>query len=276
MALPSLVPPTPEPVPDEPKGPSMEDVVKREMDSRGAAFDARLHEFERGINRQFQSIRQQPHVNQQDAYQAQQVIGLTDEQVLANPTAAIQAIADSIAQRRAAELARVQAPVLQDLAEQAFEGQLAGLKSHPYWEDLKGAMDDYFAENSSDKYVRGMAKKIFNELIGENLDELQKRTIARQLANEREQDRTAAEARGNLSPVRQRSVEPAMRSSGNAPVPKPAVKLDDAREAVMRSFNALGVGLTAEEFDGIESGKLSPKKVSIGIQKGMEKPNVEY
>jgi len=256
--------------------------LNQELSSQRAATDARLQGLETALGQRFAEQRRGPAAppapEPSSAYAAQQELGLTDEQILSNPLESVKAIAQHIAEKQRAAFVAEVAPVLGGLVHSNYEAQVDSLKSHPYFIDLQDALRGHFEENPSDKMSPGNIRKVFNELVGANIVELQRRAAVR------EGERQAAEAVATPAP-RARAVEPSIRTPATTVTTKQAMEkegvimgdgLDDARQELMQEFNKYGVNLSDKEWQAIESGERFPKKISSDIQVLGRRANVSY
>lgn len=248
--------------------------------------NSRISELERSMQERYRAVREVPSAPAPEpAYQAQQELGLTDEEILAKPAEAVQRMAEHIANQRVAQMEGQVTQVLGHQVRRGFDAEIESLKKHPYFDDLAGALNTHFESNPHEMIQAGSAKRRFNELVGENLETLTK------LAAEREAQRRIDEEKRVLADQpaaisRNRVVEPAIRPGTPPPVETTSkdkeFTLDEnpARAAekryLMEEFNRHGANLNEEEWVGIEDGKLLPKKLAADIQMGRSKPNVEY
>jgi hypothetical protein len=256
---------------------------------RDSEVDSRLSEMERAMQEKYRAVRQAPSAPQPEpAYQAQQELGITDEEILANPRAAIERISEHIANQRLSQMQDGVVQVLRHQVKRGFDSEMESLRNHPYYNDLAPVLREHFDANPHEMIEAGAVKRRFNELVGENLDTLTK------LAAEREAKRKVDEESQRLSEqpgaiARNRVVEPSIRA-GSAPLQSsPSQKeketeldKDPSRAAAKRDlidiFNRVrpGLDLTEEEFVAIEKGDVFPKKVAADYQVRGGKPNVEY
>lgn len=273
------VPPAPAP----PQGPTPEEVaaknaeisaLKTEIAQKEAAFTARFDGLERMVGDSFRN-RATPAApvppDTAAAYAAQQDLGMTDEEILANPAKSFEKLRDHLKKQVREEVAKEYGDTLNNMAVAAFQSQVEALRGEPYFGDLADAVVQYFQDNPREASVPGQVRRIYNELIGVNLAELQRRASARKEPADPEPP-----------PARARSVEPAFRSPA-APTPAPpenktAPVIDEAEAAVMSAFNKARPGLFKDETEWAEvaQGKRFPKKIASDIQTGRAKPNVSY
>ena len=289
MKYPNLVPTeeTPEVPEVDPKDAEIERLhaEARERDMASAANDARLEMMERQLAQGYSdrtSAQTAPQAS--PSYEAQQELGITDEELLANPTTSMRKIAEQVGVRLNAESMQRVGAVVGNLANSTYEMELKELSNHPYYASLEGSLRQHF-RNVPQEYTNspGSLKKKFNELIGENLTELQRLEVesGADVANSDAQISGATNAAPATRSPRARAVEPSINVSSPSPrTPGPAkggkVALDDARTEMMETFNAFGLNMTPDEWLEIEEGRALPKKVSTDIQVGIAKANVEY
>jgi len=282
------VAPAPAPV-EQPKEPSSDallaqkdaelQALKQEMAQKEAAFDARFQGLERMVSDGFRNratpVAPAPAVDAQAAYRAAQDLGLSDEEILANPLKSFERIRDHLRDQIRAEVTQEFGGRLQNLAVTAFTAQMDALKSDPYYEDLKDALVQYFQENPGEAENPGQIRRIYNELIGVNIAELQRRQATRA--------EKAAESAPAPAPVpRARAVEPSYRAP-SAPLPEvakpaPAAEIDEAEAAMMEAFNKVRPGLfkNTGEWAEVAQSKRFPKQLSSDIQFGRSRPNTHY
>lgn len=280
------VAPTPAPAP-APPGPSPEEVaaqkeaeiaaLKAEMAQKEAAFAARFDGLERLVGEGFRN-RATPAApvppDTTAAYAAQQDLGLTDEEILANPAKSFEKIRDHLRNQIRAEMTQEYGAAFNNLTVTAFQSQVEALRADPYFEDLSGALIQYFQDNPQEASIAGQVRRIYNELIGVNIGELQKRAEAR---------KQLAEPAPPVAPAaRPRAVEPSLRAPVT-PTPMPpearnAPIIDEAEANMMEAFNKVRPGLFKDEAEWAEvaQGKRFPKKIATDIQAGRAKPNVSY
>ena len=270
-AAPEPVAPAPEPAPDAKDAEIA--ALKGEMAQKEAAFDARFSGLERMVGDSFRNRNAPTAPAPPDtaaAYVAARELGLSDEEILANPVKSFEKIRDHLRVQIKHELAQEYGETLQNLTVTAFGAQVDALRSDPYFADLEGALVQYFQDNPNEAKTAGQVRRIYNELIGVNHTELQRRQAAR-----KEAQTPAPEP----APARTRTVEPSFRAP-SAPVPevtpKPAVAaLAEDEQAMMDAFNKVRPGLFKDtgEWAEVAEGKRFPKKIASDIQVGRAKSN---
>jgi len=289
---PNLVPKeeTPEVPEVDPKDAEIERLhaEARERDMASAANDARLEMMERQLAQGYNdrsAAQTAPSVS--PSYEAQQELGITDDDLIAHPAENMRKIAEQVGTRLNAESMQRVGAVVGNLANSTYEMELKELSKHPYYASLEGSLRQHF-RNVPQEYTNspGSIKKKFNELIGENLTELQRLEVesGAEAANSEAQISGATNAAPATRSPRARAVEPSINVASPTPrSPGPTkggkVVLDDARQDVMDTFNAFMSPedrLTPEGWLEIEEGRALPKKVSADIQVGIAKANVEY
>jgi hypothetical protein len=270
-----------EPPKVEEKKPSQEELLaaeqakrqelEQQMRERDAANKARLEQMEHEMGRKFAQSRQGEAAPQpSEYYQAQQKLNLTDEQILANPSQTIPQLVEHIAGKHIGAYNQQVSQVLGQNVQWRVNEEFEALKSHPYYDHLKGYLKEYFEDHPQEQIQAGNIKRKFNELIGQHHDELIKKT--------------APEGDPPAERSRTRAVEPAI--TPPSPAGKPAKEKEfvldpdperaEAKREIISIYNQFGANLTEEEFNQIEEGKLLPKKRSMAIQMGRERSNVEY
>ena len=274
----------------EPTGPTPEEVLaakeaeiqelKAKEATERSADRARVEQLERMVRQGF-AQRGQPH-QANEVTVAKQELGITDQDLVKDPQKYIEQMAEHIASRKIQESEQRIGGVLSGLVESTFETQLGSLGSHRYYEDLAPVLREHFNENPSEKYNAGAVRQRFNELIGANLDELERR------AKEREKDKIKDESNlapdgGQLhAPSRTRAVEqsvsmPVSQPRGSTKKERKDDGLNWARNEIMESFNRqTGLNMDPAEWDDIESGRKLPRKVSAIVQTGKGRANVDY
>lgn len=276
----SLIPKE-EPKDKESKGPSLEELkaqqeaeaakLRADMEIRSSQFSNQMHQLERTIERRMGTAQPQPQA-QMTAEEAQKDLGITQEQLLTDPSA-VQKLTDHIrAQTRAEMQGAFEAynehvsGLMGNLAETTFAAQMNELKAEPYYADLAQIIAEHFEDNPEARGVAGAPRRVYNELVGQNIADLQKLQTARAAKEE--------ESKASSS-----SVEPPLRTNP-APIAgkktPEAPQLDERREYILQTYNGLGINMSPEEYVGIESGKLLPKKVAADTQRGAMKTDADY
>jgi hypothetical protein len=284
MKYPNLVPteePETEPTVD-PRDAEIERLHAEALDRerRDAANEARLEMMERRLGEGYQANQSAPTApDASPSYQAQQELGITDEELLANPTQSMRQIAEHVAAKMNAESMQRVGAVVGNLANTTYEMELKELSTHPYYVHLEGQLRDHFRNNPTE-YTNnpGAMRRKYNELVGANLTDLQR---IQEEATEADISNSTNAAPATRTPSRTRVVEPNLPVNSPAPgnvrgTKKEAPVLDSARQELMDTFNAFGLNMNAEEWLEIEEGRALPKKVSADIQVGIAKSNVDY
>ena len=251
----------------------------REAQER-AADRARVEQLERMVRQGF-AQRGQPHQANEVAV-AKQELGITDQDLVKDPQKYIEQMAEHIASRKIQESEQRIGGVLSGLVETSFETQLGAMGSHRYYEDLAPILREHFNENPHEKVEAGAVRRRFNELIGANLDELERRAKEREGHKAKEDSNLAPDGGQMRTPTRPRAVEqtvsmPVSQPRGSARKERKDDGLNWAREEIMDSFNRkVGLNMTPDEWDDIEGGRKLPIKTSAMIQTGKGKANVNY
>jgi hypothetical protein len=255
---------------------------RSELDRKNAANDARLEMMERRLAEGYDSRVNSPTAPSPSAtYEAQQELGITEEDLRDNTIESIHKIAERVSAKQNAESMRHVGAVVGNLANSTYEMELKDLSSDPYYGYLESGLRDYFRRNPQE-YTNnpGSIRRKYNELVGENIAELQRLAAEKEAADQGGGTNDAPATRGSTQhSSRARVVEPSI--NVNSPAPdrggkKTAPVLDEARQDIMDTFNAFGLNMDAEEWTEIEEGRALPKKVSADIQLGMNKPNTDY
>jgi hypothetical protein len=251
-----------------------------------AATQARLEQLEKQVGKGFEQRQQQPQAPQSsEVHQAQQQLGITDEQLETlmaegKGALALQAIAQQVSQNQLAEYNQQVTPVLGNLVKRGFKNEINDLRGDEHFDDLEEELRGYFDSNPQEMLVEGRVESKYYELIGKNRKMLQERAAdraERKRLDEQNAQEVAAMEKVSPTPTRQRAVEPPIRPASPTPTkPKEKVKLDPIRQELVDIYSGMGYNISPEEFVGIEEGKLLPKKMSADIQLGRSKPNVEY
>lgn len=253
-----------------------------ERDKKQAASDARFEQMERDMERRFAANQNQgPQAD--DMYAAQQELNIKDEELLDPQTApaAIRRIAEHQAQKLVREQDTKYGSVIGNVASDVFDLKMDRMRSREFFDDLEPLIREYFQDNPTELHVQGKVEEVYERLVGKNYEVLKSRKTSNDELDDdvssTGQDVTAAKSR-----VRQQSrvvdapVRTASPSSRTRREEKKPVVLDDAREAERKRFEGLGVELTPEEWQDIETGNKYPKKFAADIQVGLSKANVDY
>lgn len=253
----------------------------QEAERQKQEADARIRALEDQMRQRYQAVRQNAAPPQEQTYAAQQELGLTDEEILANPKEAIERMAQHIAQKELAAERQQMTQILGHQVRRGFDAEMGSLSQEPYFRDLEATLHEYFQQNPQEAIVAGSVKRKYNELVGENLAYLTKLAAERQAAEAVAQEReTATQAQS----VQNRVVEPQIRP-GSVEKTKTSEKefsLDPnparakEKQRLIDEFNRHGANLDEKEWIEIEEGRALPKKMSADIQLGYGGPNVEY
>lgn len=265
MALPIVV----KEVDDAPKAPSptAEEMLAREREERYkleqrfavAEAEARAR-FEMLDRRQYNA---QPAMTAADA---QKDLGITAEEIAADPDKALKLLSEHIRKETLREVESKYAPIVTGLAEQSYSAQVEALRNRKYAQDLMPLVEEYFQHNPQDRYTPGKAQEVYERLVGKNLDELQRRESAR-----------VPDIQKNYSPSR--VDEPSMRVGG-APLrvggesegsdwSKPFSK--EAEEVAYQTWKGLGVIDNRKEWRMIHEGRVFPKDIAADWQPEAER-----
>jgi hypothetical protein len=251
-----------------------------------AATQARLEQIEKQMEKGFQARNAGPESpTPTEAHQAQQALGLTEEQVdqmiaEGKGAQAVQMVADQIAANRVAMLSNEFSKVMTPVLKRGHKQEINGLREHPYFDDLEEELRDHFEANPRDMLVEGKVEEKFHELVGKNITRLQTLQGEREARKALEAENADEVDRMEKAPAtvnRRRAVEPPIRPPSTTPKKQDKkVEVDPVRQELCDIYSGMGYSITPEEFDGIEKGELLPKKMSVDIQLGRRKSNVSY
>lgn len=261
--------------PPAPQGPTLEQqatdreaALQAELQSQrieAAKAQAKAEAMERFVQDSFQRGRQEV---PQEAQVAVNDLGLTEEQILADPTGAIAKIAAQIRQRDEAmrEYQQRVGNVVGNLAKSTFKAEMESLKSERFSEWLTPYVEDYFRKNPEEAFKEGAVRNVYNQLIGQNYGEL---------------ERLEREKVGVPTQTRERVVEPSVRQSYSnvAPPTSQTNILPEDEMFMLESHNRKSpeqYRMTPEEWRDIRQGRKYPKAISTDIQVRGAKPNVSY
>lgn len=246
-----------------------------------ASLNARLDSMEKAVERGYNN-RQDTAPVQADARVAQQQLGITDEQLEqliaeGKGAQAVQLISQQVSQNQLAAYNEKVGAVLGNVVKRGFKQEMAELKDHPFYEDLKDELKEYFDTHPNEMIEEGAVKEEFHRLVGANLTTLQTKAGERAAAEAAESEEESIYEKSHPTGNRRRAVEPPLRPASPTPTrPKEKAKLDPIRQELMDIYNSFGANMDEEEYMGIEEGKLLPKKMSVDIQLGKGKSNVSY
>lgn len=236
----------------------------RESELAAARAGAKAEAMERFVREGFAQGRSAP---PQDAVRAQEDLGLSDEDILSDPTGAISKLQAQIRQRDEAmrEYQERANSVIGNLAKNSFRSEMQSLSKERYSEWITPYVEDYFRKNPQEAFTDGAVRRVYHELVGQNLSELER------LQSERT----------SVPLPRQRVVEESARFSSASEPSGEAKKqlLSDEDEFMRVSTNSSFGGkyaMSPEEWADIRSGKKYPKKIATDIQVRGAKPNVSY
>ena len=262
--------------PPAPKGPSPEEQAReRELQLQGqkqaaeieaARSQAKAEAMERFLQQSF--ARGRSEAPPQEAVRAQQDLGLTEEEILADPTGSIAKLSDHIRRQNEAmvEYQNRANSVIGNLAKSNFKSEMSALGKERYAEWLAPYVEDYFRNNPEEAFKDGSVRRIYNELVGQNIEELER------LHKEK------AVPPGQVN--RERVIEQSTGASNYSPEPprKETSALPEDEMFMLSEHNrrAPQYAMTPEEWADIRSGKKFPKKISTDIQYRGAKPNVSY
>ena len=237
-----------------------------------AVLDAKMEALERNVGQRFAERPQ----TVAPAQQAREELNLSDEEILANPSAAVARVADHITQQRLAEQNTRNAEIFGNLADTAYRSQIQMLSQKEFYADLEPFINEYFQKNPQQRLQSGRPEQYYNELVGQNINELNKRKAQRDAeakeaadgGEERDFDKRQRAASPNLS-------TPGLRvedddEEGNSETDMLG-KNADVKQELIGIFNDLGSNLSAKEWSEIEAGKVFPKKIAADWQSGGRK-----
>lgn len=239
------------------------DKAEKEKELELARAQARAEQMERLVREGFAQGREpvQPIV---EAQEAAEELGLTEAEILQDPTGAIAKISEQMRLQRNQFIEYQQrvGTVVGNLAKSNFKSEMQGLKSEEFSEWLTPHVEDYFRKNPEEALREGSVRRIYNELVGQNYSELQK------LKTERAG-----------MPQRQKVVEPAFKASSVLEPEKKSPALPEDELFMLNEHNrkvSANYRMTQDEWTAIRGGKKYPKKISSDIQYRGAKPNVSY
>jgi len=229
--------------------------LEAKLQAQEAADQARREAYEAAIGQRFAQAQQVAprQAESAEVYQAQQELGITDEDLAENPLENIKKIAEYQARVESQKVRDGIAPVMKNLVTQSYQLQLRELSSDPFYEDVGPLVQQYFTANPDQMLVDGRVQSVYYEIVGKNLPELQQRQAAR----------------APVEPPPTRSSKAPEIPSINTPPPgrdvaplKPAAVgsgLTEEKEYLMNIYNKLGADLDPDEWAGIEKGQILPK-----------------
>lgn len=240
-----------------------EELKQKEIDA--ARAQAKAEAMERYVSEQFAQGRGQVPADR-DTQRAVSELGLSEEDILNDPAGAIAKITAHM-KARDQELYAYQErvnSVVGNLAKNSFRAEMSALKNERFAEWLVPYVEDYFRKNPEEALLDGSVKRVYNQLVGQNYEELERLSKEKSGVNNR-----------------QRIVEPGIKTSGYEPAPvkedKPVLPEDEM--FMLQEHNKRvdsKYRMTPEEWAEIRSGKKYPKKISTDIQVRGAKSNVSY
>lgn len=235
----------------------------RQSEIEAAKAQARAEAMEAFVREGFAQGRTQP---PPEAVKAQESLGLSDEDILSDPTGSIARLQEQI-RRQEAEMREYQEranSVIGNLAKNNFKGEMQALQKERYGEWITPYVEDYFRKNPEEAFRDGSVRRIYNELVGQNIEELERL--------HREKTQTPQQ--------RQKVIEAPTRFSASPEPPRDEKKslLSEEDEFMRLEHNKKSprYQMTQEEWADIRSGKKFPKKIATDIQVRGAKPNVSY
>lgn len=249
--------------------------LEAKMQQEKAVLDAKMEALERNVGQRFAERPQT--VAPAAATQAREELNLSDEEILANPRAAVARVADHITQQRLAEQNTRNAEIFGNLADTAYRSQIQMLSQKEFYADLEPYINEYFQRNPQERLTSGRPEQYYNELVGANITELNSRKAQRDAevkeaasdGDEREFEKRQRAASPNLSTPGPRGPE-SDSDEGNTDA-ELLGKDADVKQELIGIFNELGVNLSAKEWSEIEAGKVFPKKIAADWQAGGRK-----
>jgi hypothetical protein len=204
----------------------------------------------------------------EDSRKAVNELGLTEEQILADPTGSIAKISDHI-RRQNEEMFQYREQVnsvVGNLARSNFKAEMENVSKDRFGSYLMGHVEDYFRRNPNAALNEGEVRRVYNELVGQNYVEL---------------ERLEKEKVGVSPPQdRERVVENTFRAASYAPAPeKKLSKLPEDEAFMLGEMNKrmpAHYQMDETEWEEIRSGRKFPKKISTDIQVRGARPNVSY
>jgi len=247
MALPVVLK---EPEVKAPAGPTAEDMLAREREER-RQLEQRFVAAEADARARFDMLdrRQAPTMS---AAQAQQELGLTAEDIAANPDKALAMLEEHITQKTEARLEKKYGGQLNALSSRAFSSDVEALKGKKYAADVVPLVDEYCRANPQEMNTPGKATEVYERIVGKNIEELQRRDASRGGSMEKNYTSSA------------RTEEPPLRQAGSLRVDAAEDTdadgaLTEAEEATRLSYNAYGANISKKEWAAIAGGKIYPK-----------------
>ena len=154
---------------------------QQQLNSKEQEMQLRLAQMERDVERRFAQAQPYQGMSTQEAQQAAADLGMSKDEILADPDAALQKIYShftNVIQERDQKFGQVLAGV----ADKTFQSEMRLLKNKdefPFYEDLKPHIEDYYSSNPREK-VPGVGRspsEVYELLVGRNwkvLDERRK------------------------------------------------------------------------------------------------------
>jgi len=138
--------------------------------------------------------------------------------------------------------------VVGNLTEQAFEGQMEGLRSERFFKYIEKDVREFFEKNPSGKVAPKAARTIYNQFVGDRISELLEK-------EQKDQDQIQTE-RDDLT--RRRIVRPDVRDEGAPRSPAPTAprvpagdepRLDEGERKVFEIYKRYGVFEDEKDWD---------------------------
>ena len=155
--------------------------------------------------------------------------------------------------------------VIGNLAKNSFKAEMGALQNERYGEWIAPYVEDYFRKNPEDVFKDGSVRRIYNELVGQNIEELERLHREKAIPPNQQRERVVEMPLGYSSVP-----EPRSRNDGNT-LPE-----DEAFMLSEHNRKSPQYAMTPEEWAEIRTGKKFPKKISTDIQHRGAKPNVSY
>mgnify|MGYP001581685329 CR=1 FL=1 len=262
------------PSPVTPSGPTPEEqsrereaqavAAKQAAEIEAARAQAKAETMERFVQESFARGRSTP--PPQEAISAQETLGLTDEQILTDPAWAIAKLQEQIRLERAARADYQERAnsVIGNLAKNSFKSEMGAISKERFGEWLVPHVEDYFRKNPEEAFKDGSVRRIYNELVGQNIEELERLHKDKVALPNQQRERVVE------MPIGYSTMPEPPRKEGN--------QLPEDEAFMLASHNAKSpqYAMTPEEWLEIRTGKKFPKKISTDIQHRGAKPNVSY
>jgi len=247
------------------------EVLAAEERVRKEAIEARLKEKEAEFDQKMAALAQQRNqvVPQQEVATPQQQaafeLGMTEEEIAANPGAAMERMKTHMEQRdgQYREAITRAGYVMNNLAQTTHDSQVSSLRDRDFYENAEPMIRAYYEQNPREK-IPGMGRtpdEVYNIVIGQNWKQWEKERQAKDPGPDPNLAQPPNLPTGRAPAAIETPLRPPGRSGTDTAPKEKEVKLSPEKEKIRKHYNSsFKTNISAAEWVAIESGKVLPKQ----------------